>query len=188
MNGLNWLLMGQGKTAAARAAPPYPAGDVLAKGSVGLDVRDHTLYGRYDPGRIIAGPMDTTDIHAWHRIDMLAYGLDEALTRKVFGFGERALRQVPFRTIAGLSVRDRYAGTLLKSHLSEYDYARAALAYDRVQFLKRLERLGIEAICMMAPFMHDADERAVLHRSFNKLAFVLALSEPKAFGRPLHSG
>lgn len=152
-----WLLLGHSDLSATLESIGGTSRDIIVQGGVCLDARldddgKPTLFGRFDRGAMIPPEADTTGAHRWHRIDVLAYCLNEETTARLFGDDRLAIRRAHPSLLGRLTTADPYAGTWARALMPEADYRRAANPLKRARFLEKLEKALPDMPCVLLPF------------------------------------
>jgi len=161
-----WLLLGHSDLSATVESIGGTSRDIIAQGGVCLDARldgdgKPALFGRFDRGAVIPPAADTTGIHQWHRIDVLAYCLNEETTARLFGDDRLKMRSARPSVLGRLTTADPYAGTWAQALMPEADYRRAADPRKRARFLEKLENAIPGLPCVLLPFQGYGNQAIV---------------------------
>ncbi|MFT3801404.1 MAG: hypothetical protein QM766_09320 [Burkholderiaceae bacterium] len=161
-----WLLLNHSDLSATIESIGGTSRDIVVQGGVCVDARldddgRPALFGRYDRGAMIPAQADTTGVHRWYRIDVLAYCLNEESTARLFGAEPLKMRSTRPSVLGRLATGDPYAGTWAKALMPDDDYRRAADPRKRARFLERLEQALPGLPCVLLPFQGYGSQNVV---------------------------
>ncbi|MFT4102091.1 MAG: hypothetical protein QM674_13835 [Burkholderiaceae bacterium] len=161
-----WLLLNHSDLSATIESIGGTSRDIIVQGGVGLDARldddgEPALLGRYDRGAMIPAEADTTGVHRWYRIDVLAYCLNEETTARLFGAERLKMRRTRPSVLGRLASGDPYAGTWARALMPDADYQRAADPRKRARFLEKLEQALPDMPCVLLPFQGYGSQTVV---------------------------
>lgn len=165
IGGHTWMIQGSGKTKAARIASGGLSASMYATDAVAI-IRDGVnIFGRYDAG---AMNPNLPELHALHKIDALAYCLDEKQTFDLFDS-----RRLPLEIVDS----DAYSLSLLcatysyPAYMAPHFFQPDELSYfaDERRMTARFRELtaGVSGVrFLLVPFMPSVEEKASLYKSF----------------------
>lgn len=170
IHGKVWMIMGCGKSAAARIASNKEEDADIARDGVAITEKNKQLFGRYDIGASGAHADPTSTLHAFHEINFMAFCLNEQETEEVFGDRPRKLIATTAEAMAKLSVVNPYpasAAQLVCSPDEIKTYAAPELRERR--FMEIVSATEFDTF-LLVPFMATVDEKAVLYVEHSKKA------------------
>lgn len=162
IDGQCWAIAGHGKSEAGRIASGKVLDNDLARDSVALLREGARLYGRYDPGAINPQKMD---LHAPHRVDVVAFCLSERDTQEFVDNQLLLPARISNAMAAELICSSPYTGAFAQHF---FPPGRVIALHDPARMRQRFIELteGIEGTVFIAvPWMETAEEKAQLYRS-----------------------
>jgi len=161
----NWMIQGYGKSTAARIAFDKKTDAMYATDTVGIIRDGNTLFGRYDPGALTT---KDPDLCALHKIDAIAYCLDEKQTINEFEprGGAREIVEADSALLSTLCATYSYP-----PYMAPYFFTPEALAYfsDPLRMKNRFIELTQGAVgtkFLIVPHMPTTEEKAALYCNF----------------------
>lgn len=163
INGKIWMIMGEGKTTAARIASKEVKNDELALDGVALALHGGRLVGRFDLGGGEASA-DHTD-SPFFRIDRIAFCLDERQTSEApRSVSKTELHAVSAKQMAYMAVKKDFPGWGAKrAGMSEADYRKYADRDRReAKFFDLLTESNFRDF-VFVPYMKTVADKAALY-------------------------
>jgi len=163
IHGKVWMIMGCGKSTAARIASNKAADADIARDGVALIEKNKQLFGRYDLGAIGAHADPESTLHALHQIDFIAFCLNEQETAQLFGREQRKLRTTTAEKMAKLSVINPYPASTAMFVCTPDEYISYQAPERREK--KFIELVSSSNFCnfLLVPFMASPEEKAALY-------------------------
>ncbi|MBD3611823.1 MAG: hypothetical protein HUJ13_05335 [Hydrogenovibrio crunogenus] len=162
INNEIWMIMGYGKSDAARIASGKRSDDDIGRDCIAIRNNNGTLEGRYDPGAI--NPKAKDGLSDFYKIDHIVYCLSPEQTDEVFDSQDKVILNCPLETMMHLCIiypYSAYAAQAVFSH-DELAYlndpARRSNKFYEIVSSCNFRNLGI------APYMNTVEEKAELYR------------------------
>jgi hypothetical protein len=167
INGRNWMIQGFGKTEAARIASNKEKTAILAMDSVAIIRQGDSLFGRADFG---AGNYDAnSDLYRMHKIDVIAYCLDETQTHKAFQLrgGVLEIVEVDHHILSALCATYPYPAALAAQFASAQELELLSNPARMMQRFLELTDGAVGSKFLLVPYMPNIDDKAALYRSYS---------------------
>lgn len=166
INNHNWMIQGYGKTTAARIASGKKSEAMYATDCVAIIRNGDTLCGRYDSGALST---KNPELHELHKLDAIAYCLNEEETIKVFKprGGTREIVDVGVEVIASICATYPYPAYFAQHFFTHHELLHFS---DPLRMTKRFVELtrGVPNIkFLIVPHMPTIEEKAALYNNFN---------------------
>jgi hypothetical protein len=172
INGRSWLIMGAGKSEAARIATDNAKDADIGRDCFALSRRGEELFARFDPGALVRNPETSSTLHKWHKVDIVAYCFSESETEKAFAN----------RSIALLEADNELVGYFASVFPYPAYLAHHFVSGDKLEWLKnparRLAQFKVltsgvrNTIFVVVPFMPTVEQKAQLYCSFEPSTLV----------------
>ena len=165
INDHNWMIQGYGKSTAARIASDKKTEAMYATDAVAIIRDGDTLWGRYDPGALTT---KNPELCALHKIDAIAYCLDEQQTTKAFEprGGVREIVEVDSALLSSLCATYQYPAYMASHFFTESEFAYFANPYRMTQRFIELTQGAVGTKFLLVPYMATIEEKAALYSSF----------------------
>jgi len=165
INGLNWMIQGFGKTDAASIASGKKPDAMHATDAVAIIRDGDYLFGRFDPGALST---KNTGISAMHKIDVIAYCLNEEETIKAYAprGGVREIVEADASLLSGLCATYPWPAYMAPQFFTQDEIAHFA---NPIRMIKRFRDLTDGAIgtrFLIVPYMPSVEDKADLYRNF----------------------
>lgn len=165
INGFVWMIMGYGKSDAARRATNKIHELDIARDSVAI-VRDgDTLYARYDPG---AHTTLNPELHTLHKLDAIAYCLNEEQSVQAFDDlgDEREIADAGNEVLGALCASYMYPACFAPHFFPSEKFTQLSNPRRmRQQFLELTSGISTTAF-LLVPHMSTVEDKAALYRDF----------------------
>lgn len=168
IHGKVWMIMGCGKSTAARIASNKEENADIARDGVAITEKNKQLFGRYDIGAIGAHADPASTLHAFHQIDFIAFCLNEQETEQIFGHGQRKLIATSAEKMAKLSVVYPYPASAAQFVCSPKEIETYAAPELRERKFKEIVSSTEFNNFLLVPYMASADEKAALYVEHSK--------------------
>ncbi|WP_425641216.1 hypothetical protein ACPUEK_14780 [Marinomonas gallaica] len=161
-----WMIMGYGKSEAARIASDNDRGNDLSRDCVALKVSGKDLFGRYDPGALGAHHDESSDLHKFHKIDYIAYCLSPEQTEEVFSSNTKEILACEAGLMSKLAVVYPYPAYSAQFVFTPQEIEALANPERRAfNFLKKINDTGFKNL-VLVPFMTELESKAELYKSY----------------------
>lgn len=157
-----WMVMGYGKSDAARIASGGEKADDIGRDCIAIRNNSGTLEGRYDPGAI--NPVVQSSLFDFYKIDHVVYCLSPDETEEIYQHNDKVMRNCPLEVMMRLCVSYPYPAYA----------AQAVFSPEELFFLADNERRSrrfqeVVASCnfgklAVVPFMDEVEEKADLYK------------------------
>lgn len=164
INGKLWMIQGHGKSQAGRIASNNERANDLARDAVAIIRDKKDVYGRYDVGGL---NQEKTDLHKLHKLDYIAFCLDERRTNNKFISGiEENIIETDIKTYSMLCSEYQYPASIGYQIFSE-----AELSYFRERELMTLRFIEllygeVNVKLLLVPFMESVEKKAQLYETY----------------------
>jgi hypothetical protein len=166
IESLTWMIMGFGKSDAARLASSKERARDLSRDCVAIREVSGELQGRYDPGGI--NPEVTGGLFDFHKINCVAYCLSPDETSRIYQGENRDIRIIDKEIMSQISVSYPYPAYVAPQLFSEDELLWLSNRSRRIeQFLKVVSRVH-DVFFVIVPYMESAAQKASLYVSFSK--------------------
>lgn len=161
-----WMIMGHGKSDAARIASSKIQDNDIARDGVAIKELDSQVYGRFDLGAIGKNTNKDSSLYLFHKIDIIAYCLSDAETQILFEGSERKIVPSSADRMAELSVMHQYPASLLAVCFPD-DYITYSDPENRkYRFLEIMKSTQFTKFVLI-PFMPSVEEKATLYAAYS---------------------
>ncbi|MCW8879404.1 MAG: hypothetical protein OQJ89_06775 [Kangiellaceae bacterium] len=166
IEGKVWMIMGYGKSEAARLASEDDRACDLSRDCVALKVSDNELYGRYDPGALGAYNDEDSELHKFHKIDFISYCLSPEQTNEVFVSTARKIIDCDPGLMSKLCVIYPYPAYAAQFAFSPEEIEELADSERRSNtFLKLITASNFKNL-VLVPFMSKLESKAELYKNY----------------------
>lgn len=165
INGLNWAILGHGKSQAAMHASQQRREADLGRDCLALFVINGRLHGRYDPGMI---SQRDDDLFAPHPIDIVAYCLSEASTVHIFGDDPREIVSCKPELLALFAIHHQYPAYALPHEVSPGEWQRLCDPERRVENLLDLLQQDVSLPILLVPWMESVERKGDLYLQYGE--------------------
>lgn len=163
IDGKIWMIMGTGKSDAARIASGNVNENDLGRDSIAVTLQDGLLVGRHDLG--VQGAFADPSQHPLFAIDVMAYCLDAEATGSLPDRQDELVK-VDMGLMAKLSVLGHYPASALEHACStEVEFEDHASPANRARRLLALMTAARFENVFLVPFMSTVEEKAALYRA-----------------------
>lgn len=165
INDRNWMIQGFGKTQAARIASGKKKDAMYATDSVALIREGDTLWGRYDLG---AASSYDLELNKLHKLDIIAYCLDESQTIKAFAprDGIREIVDVGVEILSALCATYPYPASLAYHFFTQHEVAHFTNPMRMTKRFIELTKGAAGTRFLLVPYMPVLVDKAALYSSF----------------------
>lgn len=165
INDRNWMIQGYGKTHAAQIASDKKLEAMYATDSVAIIREGNALSGRYDPGALTT---KNSDVSKPHKLDAIAYCLDEEQTVKAFAprGGVREIVEADADLLSALCATYPYPGSLAPHFFTPQQFAYFSNPRRMVERFKALTVGIVGTKFLIVPHMPTVEDKAVLYTKF----------------------
>ena len=165
INDRHWMILGFGKTRAARIASEREDEAMIATDSVAVVRKGDVLWGRYDPG---AYRPDSPELSTLHRLDVIAYCLNQEETRKAFKRREETLEivEVGAEFISGLCANYPYPGVMVPHFFSPQEALHFADPDRMMKQFTELTRGCRGTRFLLVPYVLTVEDKADLYKNY----------------------
>lgn len=159
------MIQGYGKTDAARIASDKKSESMYATDSVAIIRDGNTLWGRYDPGALA---ISEPDLSALHKLDAIAYCLNEEQTVKAFAprGGVREIVEADAALLSALCATYPYPAYFAAHFFSPQEHSYFANPLRMVERFKELTAGVVGTKFLIVPYMPTIEEKADLYTRF----------------------
>lgn len=166
IEGKIWMIMGYGKSEAARLASDDDRDCDLSRDCVALKVSDNELFGRYDPGTLGAYNDEDSELHKFHKIDFISFCLSQEQTKKIFSSSARKIINCDPNLMSKLSVIYPYPAYTAQFVFSPLEMEELSDPERRSNaFLKLVTDCNFNNL-VLVPFMNELESKAELYRKY----------------------
>ena len=161
INNRNWMILGHGKTDAARIASDKKDECMVATDAVAILRKGNELFGRYDPGAL----SPNEELHRLLKLDAIAYCLAEEETQKVFAprGGKHEVVDGGNVLLAPLCVTYPYPAYMAPHFFSETQFQWLANPKRMLDQFLTLTKDAVGTKFLIVPFMPTVEEKAALY-------------------------
>lgn len=162
INGKNWMVMGEGKSTAARAACNKDLACDLARDGVALTRDGNDLYAHCDLGAFgssVAAPVK-------HKVDAIAYCVDPEHSPKVFSKTGNVIVEVDNNMVAALASSWPYTGSAAMSLVSAERWNELENPIRRLRLMTSLTEGVTSTKFLLVPYMPTVEDKADLYRNY----------------------
>ncbi|MEH6577939.1 MAG: hypothetical protein V7731_12760 [Amphritea sp.] len=160
-----WLIMGTGKSDAARIAANHDENN-LGSDSIALQRVGDTLFAKYDPGSIPDDIEKFKERHHWHKVDVVTYCFSKEETIKTYEGKLPALLEVDQRAVALLASNAPYP-EIAASHISDPEQlAKLEDPNRRWQRFSELIKDVADTTFVLVPYMLTVQQKALLYKAY----------------------
>lgn len=165
INDRNWMIQGFGKTNAVRIASGRKSDAMYATDSVALIRDGETLWGRYDLG---AASSYDSELNKLHKLDAIAYCLNEAQTIKAFAQrdGMREIVNVGSEMLSALCATYPYPASLAFHFFAQQEVAHFTNPIRMTEHFIELTKGATGTRFLLVPYMPVVEDKAALYSSF----------------------
>jgi hypothetical protein len=155
------MIMGYGKSEAARIATEKQEADDLSRDCVAIRNNNGILEGRFDPGGI--NPEVDSELFDFHTIDHIVYCLSPEQTDAIFTSNEKKIVDCDLNTMTQLSVVYPFPAYIALSWFADLnvdylqDPERRASKFQEVLQTCNFKKLGL------VPYMPTVEDKAKLY-------------------------
>ncbi|EOB2877147.1 hypothetical protein ACIL2K_004292, partial [Vibrio vulnificus] len=168
IEGKIWVILGYGKSEAARIASNKDSDCDLSRDCVALAVISGELYGRFDPGALGSAHDESSDLHKFHKIDFIAYCLSPEQTSEAFGNQELVLKNCGRQLMSDFSVVYPYPAYTARYVFSPVEIDELSNPLRRSsKFLELLNHADFDNL-LLVPFMENIDSKAALYQNYER--------------------
>lgn len=171
INNKMWMIMGYGKSDAARIASNNDRACDLSRDCVAIREESGSLYGRYDPGAL-SDP--ESDLHKFHKIDYVAYCLSPEQSDIRFKGGERFIDSCDLNFLSCLSVVYPYPAYSAQFCFTPKELEQLSDQNRRVEKFHEIVNAVSGCTLLIVPYMDTVEGKANLYRSYNNEHLILA--------------
>jgi hypothetical protein len=170
IEGKVWMIMGCGKSTAARIASNKEEDADIARDGVALIEKAKKLFGRYDVGGTGAHTDPGSALHALHQIDFVAFCLNQQETLEAFGDKPKSIISTTAEIMARLSVVNPYPASLARHLCTSEEFAFYEDPKCREsRFLEHISSTGFSNF-LLIPFMPSTEEKAALYVEHSRVS------------------
>lgn len=157
------MIMGHGKSTAARIASNKEVDADIARDGVALIEKDKQLFGRYDIGATGAHADLESPLHALHQIDFIAFCLNQQETAQFFRDVPSQVTSTTAEKMAKFSVINPYPASLARHVCSPEEFSAFESPERRERrFLELISSTGFSNF-LLVPFMPSVEEKAAMY-------------------------
>jgi hypothetical protein len=161
----NWMIQGYGKTTAARIASGKVVDAMYATDAVAIIRDGSTIFGRYDPGALSP---NSDDLHKLHRLDAIAYCLNEEQTEKAYRprGGVRTIVEADAKFLSNFCAIYPYPAYSAIHFFTEDELAHLANPLRMENRFLELTQDVVGTKFLIVPYMNTVEEKAALYSSY----------------------
>lgn len=163
INNKIWMIMGYGKSEAARIASYNIIEDDISRDSTAIKVKDNILEARYDIGAINT-ELDDKFLE-FHKVDYIAYCLSPEQTSEIC-IDQKKIMNVPLDIMSILSTTYPYTGIGVNMVFSPME---VMYLNDRERRIKKFKEIVSQAKnikLLLVPYMETLEEKANLYKEY----------------------
>ncbi|WP_334063651.1 hypothetical protein [Alteromonas genovensis] len=159
-----WLILGSGKSDAARIASNKNSEDDLGRDSFALKNENNELFARFDPGAL--NNKSDTDLHKWHNVDVVAYCFSKEETEEGYKNRSIALLEATNGLVGLLASERPYPAFLAKHYFDEQKMAWLKNPKRRLEKFLELTNNLVNTSFVVVPFMKSVEDKAALYLAY----------------------
>lgn len=161
-----WMIMGYGKSDAARIASNKNRDCDLSRDCVAIRNEGGNLLGRYDPGGI--NPDVDSDLFKFHKINVVAYCLSPDQTEEVFKKQERVIRKVEQAIFGRLAVIYPYPAYIAHQLFTRSELIWLNNEQRRVERFTEITSSVRDTDFIVVPYMDAVEFKAKLYTDYSR--------------------
>lgn len=167
INNKIWMIMGYGKSEAARIASDNIDEDDISRDSTAIKVKDNILEARFDIGAINTELDEETrnKLSKFHKVDYIAYCLSPEQTLKVYN-GEKKIIDVSLDDMSICSSIYCYPGYGAQMVFSKHELANLNHTERRIEKFKEIVSQTKDIKLLLVPYMETLKEKANLYKAY----------------------
>ncbi len=162
INDKNWMILGYGKSNAARIATNKIHALDMARDAVAIIRKDDELFARYDPGALSE---TDSELNALYKLDAIAYCLNEEQTIKAFDSvdDDREIADAGVEVLAALCATYMYPAYLAPHFFSQAEFKYFSSAKRMRERFVELTKNTKGTAFLLVPHMPKVEEKAALY-------------------------
>ncbi len=168
INNRNWMILGSGKSKAAMIASNDEKEAMYGTDSIAILREGDRLWARYDLGVLPTVTHENPELWTKHRLDAIAYCLDEEQTQFLAEASgtTHSIVSTGFRTLSSLCATYPYPAAMALHFFSTAEFERLS---DPDRMMQRFAELtsGTKGTSfLLVPHMARVEEKADLYRTY----------------------
>ena len=168
INKKNWMIMGHGKSEAARIANNKDKAKDFSRDSTAIALDDNILKGRYDAGAINLDLEESkrNNLHKFHEIHYIAYCLSEDDTKQIFSTKLPSIIECQIELMSQYSTIFPYSAVTAPYVFSEKELCELQNRERRQRKFYELVKGAKGIKLLLVPFMPTVNEKAKLYNEY----------------------
>lgn len=168
INNKVWMIMGYGKSEAARIASNNNSNDDISRDSTAIKVEDNILKARIDFGATNMELDDETrtKLSEFYKVDYIAYCLSPEQTLEVFNNSHRKVIDASLDDISYCSTIYPYPAVIAKYVFSEEEFFSLSDRERRIKRFKEIVAQTKNTKLLFVPYMETLEEKANLYKTY----------------------
>lgn len=168
INDKNWMIMGHGKSEAARIVNNKDSTKDFSRDSTAIAIDGNTLKGRFDLGAINLDLEESKrdNLHKFHEIHYIAYCLSENETKQVFKNKVSSIDECDLELMARGSTVFPYTGIMAKYIFSNEEVDALEDITRRQHRFSEIVGQANDVKLVLVPFMPTVEEKAKLYSEY----------------------
>lgn len=168
INDKKWMIMGCGKSEAARLANDRDSTKDFSRDSAAIALEGNTLKARFDMGAINLDLEESKrdSLYKFHKIDCIAYCLFENETRQIFKNKSLSIIECDLDYMAKKSTVFPYTGTMSRFVFSDEEMQIFENDIRRQHRFFEIVHQADNVKLVLVPFMRTMEEKAKLYREY----------------------
>ncbi len=158
-----WMIMGHGKSDAARLASNRIEEDDLARDSVAIKVKNNILFAKCDFGAVRKDKV----IFDFHEVDNVIYCLSPDETLVVYNNEQKIIKKTNVEFMAVCSSIFIYPGVMAQHFFSDEEFENLENTERRINKFKEIVSQANNCKLLLMPYMNTLEEKAELYKSTN---------------------
>lgn len=162
INGKNWMVMGEGKSTAARSACNKDPKCDLARDGVALTRNGDDLYAHFDLGASGVNAADPVK----HKVDAIAYCVEAKHSSKLFSNTGNVIVEADNNMVAAFASGWPYSGSAAMHLVTQQQWNELENPVRRLKFMTSLTDGVTSTKFLLVPYMPTVEDKADLYRNY----------------------
>lgn len=163
-----WMIMGYGKSEAARIASNKNRDDDIARDATAIKVENNILKARLDFGAMNAEleQSKSDELHRFYTVDYIIYCLSPEQTENIYNQNERKIVKTTLEEMSLYSTIYPYSGTFAQAVFSNDELAYLNNKERRIDKFKEIVSQAKNVELLFMPFMDSIQQKAELYQKY----------------------
>ena len=168
INDKVWMIMGYGKSNAARIASSNNRDNDLSRDATAIKVENNILKARVDFGaiNIELEQSKRDELHRFYNVDYIVYCLSPEQTEDIFHKNERKIVQATLEDMSYCSTIYPYSGSAAQLVFSNDELTYLNNQEKRIERFKEIVSQAKNIELLFMPFMDTIEQKAELYQKY----------------------